>query len=533
MKHGADLCYASISETDAPVLRRMLNIGPPVRELFILSISMADFEVVFDGLGEFSGLKKVCVSVDCENNNIGRTLPGALRIRSLHTLELSCHNTGTGFARAVADFIRQIKTLRNLYLRNSCGGDEKIAVIIEALAVNDTLRRFRLREMELSSDTFIVFAEMLATNLTLQLVNLNDVCPVEKDKVRWLLAHNWHALVFERLEIVWPEHLLPELIVLIREGACPPQLSISITSSVDKKILWKLFLTVGVQKKLEGLTFVSINLDDSFSELAEGIASLVKYTRTLRRFEIRKHIDIWEEPQLLVVLDALKKNSSVIALLTSVHLITPEVAASLSELFEVNNTLISVELCDCAGVLSTNELETILRGLKTNYTLNKLWISEEADEPEEMREVDEILARNIHLKNQAAEFVMSGAHRSDKEGADALKKVRLSAALVERVKQLTGMTTEAVLREIQSILARLRFRRSRDSNPRPAGQQSSTLATRPPRRGTVFRLMPGITLRWEGSLVQESSGFDCPLGPGDEWPLVFQVLENELEIFPN
>ncbi|KAL3257226.1 hypothetical protein MRX96_017073 [Rhipicephalus microplus] len=246
--------------------------------------------------------------------------------------------------------------------------------------------------MELSSDTFIVFAEMLATNLTLQLVNLNDVCPVEKDK-----------------------------------------------------------------KKLEGLSFVFVNLDDSFSELAEGIASLVKYTRTLRRIENPKHIDIWKEPQLLVVLDALKKNSSVISLLTSVHLVTPEIAASLSELFEVNNTLISVELCDCAGVISTNELETILRGLKTNYTLNKLWISEEADEPEEMREVDEILARNVHLKNQAAEFVMSGAHRSDKEGADALKKVRLSAALVERVKQLTGMTTEDVLREIQLILARLRL----------------------------------------------------------------------------
>ncbi|KAL3257222.1 hypothetical protein MRX96_017070 [Rhipicephalus microplus] len=121
----------------------------------------------------------------------------------------------------------------------------------------------------------------------------------------------------------------------------------------------------------------------------------------------------------------------------------------------VNNTLISVELCDSACVISTNELQTILRGLKTNYTLNELWISEEADEPEQLREVDEILARNVHLKNQAAEFVISGAHSSDKEGADALKKVRSSAALVQRVQQLTGKTTEVVLHEIQSILARL------------------------------------------------------------------------------
>ncbi|XP_075741814.1 uncharacterized protein LOC142792870 isoform X2 [Rhipicephalus microplus] len=455
MKHGADLCYASISERDAPVLRRMLNIGPPVRELFVFSISMADFEVVFDGLEEFPCLKKVCVYVDCENNDIGTTLSKAFRIRSLHTLELSCHNTGTGFAREVAEFIRQNKTLRNLYLRNSCGGDEGAAVIIEALAVNNTLKKFSLREMELSSDTFIVFAEMLATNLTLQLVNLNGVCPVEKDKVRWLLAHKWHVHIFERLEIVWPEHLLPELNVLIREGACPPKLSISITSSVNKRILWELFLAVGVQKKLERLIFLSVHLDNSFSELAEGIASLVKYTRTLQRIENRKHIDIGEESQLLVVLDALKKNSSVKSLLTAVHLVTPEIAASLSELFEVNNTLISVELCDSACEIATNELQTILRGLKTNYTLNELWISEEADEPEQLREVDEILARNVHLKNQAAEFVISGAHSSDKEGADALKKVRSSAALIQRVQKLTGKTTEVVLHEIQSILARL------------------------------------------------------------------------------
>ncbi|KAH8030669.1 hypothetical protein HPB51_010956 [Rhipicephalus microplus] len=455
MKHGADLCYANIWERDAPVLRRMLNIGPPVRELSVLWISVAAFKVVFEGLEECPCLKKLCVFVECENNNIGTALSKAFRIRSLHTLELSCHNTGTIFARDVADCIRKNKTLKNLILGNSCGGDEGAADIIKALAVNDTLKMFSLRWMELSSDTCVVFAEMLAINTTLQLVNLNDVCPVEKDKVRWLLAQKWHARVFERLEIVWPEQLLPELNVLIREGACPPQLSISITSSVDKWILWELFLAVGVQKKLEGLTFVSDDLNDSFSELAEGIASLVRFTTTLKRIENLKHINVGEEHQLLVVLDALKKNKSVIALFASVHSVTPEIAASLSELFEVNKTLIFVELCNTATEISTNEVETILRGLRTNCTLNELWISDDAGEPEELREVYEILARNVHLKNQAAEFVMSGAHSSDKEGADTLKKVRSSAALVQRVQQLTGETTEAVLHEIQSILARL------------------------------------------------------------------------------
>ncbi|KAH8033125.1 hypothetical protein HPB51_007646 [Rhipicephalus microplus] len=37
--------------------------------------------------------------------------------------------------------------------------------------------------------------------------------------------------------------------------------------------------------------------------------------------------------------------------------------------------------------------------------------------------------------------------------------------------------------------------------------------------------MPVVTLRWEGSLVKEPSGFYCPLGPGDELLVVFPVLE--------
>ncbi|KAH8030671.1 hypothetical protein HPB51_010958 [Rhipicephalus microplus] len=123
-----------------------------------------------------------------------------------------------------------------------------------------------------------------------------------------------------------------------------------------QKIMWELFLAVGVQKKLEGLTFVSVDLDDSFSELAEGIASLVRYTTTLQRIENRKHINVGEEHQLLVVLDALKKNSSINVLLIDVQWVTPEIAASLSELFEVNNTLIFVELCNTATEISTNEV---------------------------------------------------------------------------------------------------------------------------------------------------------------------------------
>ncbi|KAL3257219.1 hypothetical protein MRX96_017067 [Rhipicephalus microplus] len=60
--------------------------------------------------------------------------------------------------------------------------------------------------------------------------------------------------------------------------------------------------------------------------------------------------------------------------------------------------------------------------------------------------------------NKAAQYVVLGAGVSDEESADALKKVKSSSRLVEEVKKITGKTTEVVLEQIQSTLARLNLR---------------------------------------------------------------------------
>ncbi|KAL1480890.1 hypothetical protein MTO96_050664 [Rhipicephalus appendiculatus] len=98
-------------------------------------------------------------------------------------------------------------------------------------------------------------------------------------------------------------------------------------------------------------------------------------------------------------------------------------------------------------------MKDVLKALRMNYTLNTLDFGIYADP--QLREVRTLLERNTRLKDRAAEFVASGADVSDEEGVDALKKVQASAALVERMQELTGKTTEAALQEIQSALARL------------------------------------------------------------------------------
>ncbi|KAL1421582.1 hypothetical protein MTO96_023017 [Rhipicephalus appendiculatus] len=236
---GAALTYEKISKKEAAVLRRVLRSGPPVKELCLRDMSRSAFKAAFDNLGQCPSLRSVNVDVDLKGKDLGADFWKVFR--GLHSLELSCHNTGSGFAKEIASYIQQNKTLRELRLCNSCGGDEGAAVLIEALVGNDTLKIFSLNDIKSSSDTLIGFAKMLVSNSTLELVSLGDVCCMEGDKVWSLLAEERYAGVFQRLQIVWPDELLSVLNELIRREACSPELFVRVTSSVDEGVLRGVF----------------------------------------------------------------------------------------------------------------------------------------------------------------------------------------------------------------------------------------------------------------------------------------------------
>ncbi|KAL1421571.1 hypothetical protein MTO96_023006 [Rhipicephalus appendiculatus] len=98
----------------------------------------------------------------------------------------------------VASYIRQGKHLTELSLCYSCGGDEGVAVLAEALAGNETIKKFSLDDMKLSPDTLTAFAKALASNTTLEVLDIWKVCPVDKDKVLSLLKQERYANVFKR-----------------------------------------------------------------------------------------------------------------------------------------------------------------------------------------------------------------------------------------------------------------------------------------------------------------------------------------------
>lgn len=468
-QYGSYLAYEEkLSDEDAAALRRLFSTGPPVRNLYITKISHGAFRIAFGGLGECPSLREIIFRrVDCEGRDLG--IDRCEVFGHVRSLDLSCVNVGSGFAKEVASYIRQNKSLEELWLHLSCGGDEGVAAIIEALKVNDTLKELALFNMgsltqdlfrndapQLSSGALIGFAEMLASNSSLELVDVRDAFPVEKDIVSSLLAEERHAGVFKRIRIEWPEQLLPELTELIRKEACYPKLHVSVSFFVDRSILREFLDAVAAHKTLLELHFFPpeetfLQFKHKLNALAECIASVLKHTTTLREIYNCMPAD---RSHIVSILDALKQNRSVARVTMDAEMLTGEVAKSLAELLAVNKTLVYVCILYSAGGLP-RQVRDILRALKTNYTLITLDFGFHADRHPQMREVKALLERNVRLKDRAAEFVAAGADVSDEEGVEALKKVQASAALVERVQELTGETPEEALQEIQSALARL------------------------------------------------------------------------------
>ncbi|KAH6921892.1 hypothetical protein HPB50_006217 [Hyalomma asiaticum] len=454
MKHGVDLQYTQkISEADASVLRRLLLTGPPVEDLILLKISRRAFKVAFDDLDECPSLNYVYFHIDCEGEALGTNLSAAFR--NLRTMELRCDNVGREFAVEIANYIRQSKSLRTLVLWNSCGGDEGAITLIHALAANDTLKSFSLADMKLSSNIVIGFAEMLAYNTTLESVDLSLSCSPDKDMVCWLLAQGRYPNVFKRICVVWPEQLLPELTFLVRRQACYPTLAVQVGSSVNEHVLWEFFVAVAADTTVRRLILeVPEHRPETFDALAEGIAFLVTRTMTLREMVIDIDIKPGKVHHVVRILDALRWNRSIKTIIMRAESMTQELATSFAQLLSVNSTLSAIHYGNLPDI-HISHAETILRALTTNYTLTTLEVTSDPELLHAMGAMEALLERNKELERKAARFVASGADVSDREGLDALNKLRSSPGLVERLHRITGETEEVAFEAILSTLAHL------------------------------------------------------------------------------
>ncbi|KAL3257217.1 hypothetical protein MRX96_017065 [Rhipicephalus microplus] len=340
--------------------------------------------------------------------------------------------------------MRQNKNLRELRLRNSCGGDKGVALLIEALVGNNTLKILELYDIKLSSDSLIGFAKVLAINSTLEVMRLGDACRVKADKVWSMLAQERYADVFQRLQIVWTDELLSVLTELIRREACSFELSVRVTSSVDEEVLREFFDVVAENKTLNRLHLDS----EVFDALANGIASLVKRTRTLREILSATVDKPVSAHQLITILNALKENTSITHFTMCVETVTRKIATSLSELLTVNKALSSLLVCE-ESCISSAAGEIVLRGLRVNYTLTELGVCAKFDENDTTRDIEALLNRNRGILEQAADIV-SGSDVSNQVGPHAMKKVHSLVVSVRMWMSTTKKKTEHMLARIRA-----------------------------------------------------------------------------------
>lgn len=406
---GADLSYNEgavleygdgLSQEEARSLSHLLRSNKSVKKLSMTGVSLSALRAAFDKLEDWGSLEELeLFYVECEGEDFSIDLSGAFR--KLRTIDLRCDNVSGAFAQNIAGYLRESKSLQELSLWGSCGGDEGVLAIADALTMNDTLKKLRVVGEKLSSQTLVAFAKTLAVNSTLELVDLFDTCSTEKDQVTLLSQQD--GCLFERLYILWSEELLPLVTRLVREGRHGPDLSVSVTASVDKDILREFFDAVAANTTLRLLHFYPS--DECFDELADGIASVVKRTTTLKEVQNLMHVAEGREQQLVRVLDALRENRSVTCFSMYVELLRVDAATALSRLLKANDTLTSVSVCEYWGITS-DIVGIILEGLRQNNTVTSLMVSWDPDDDVAgIAEMEQLLKRNACLLEQPGECV--------------------------------------------------------------------------------------------------------------------------------
>ncbi|XP_077497581.1 uncharacterized protein LOC144108177 [Amblyomma americanum] len=334
-----------VSLENARKLPLISSTNTTVKKPCIWDISLKALRAAFDKLEVWGSLEELQIlSINCEGEDFIIDLSGAFKM--LRILDLRCDKITSAFAMTIASYLRESKSLQELSLCYSCGGDDGAVAIAEALKVNDTQKKLTLAPdaSTLTSRTVVTIAKLLSVNSTLELVDLFDTCSMEEEKVSFLFEQDLFADVFKRMLVLWKQEFLPQITRLVHEGRNYSQVSVAVTASVDKDLLREFFDAVASSKTLRVLHFYpSYNC---FDEVADGVASVVKRTTTLKVVQNLMHVEEGCEQQLLRLLNALKENRSVTNFTMYVELLTPEIATSLSELLAVNDALRDMEVCE-------------------------------------------------------------------------------------------------------------------------------------------------------------------------------------------
>lgn len=435
---------------EARLLRHIVCTNMSVKKVVIWHASLNAVKAAFEDLEDASALEELeFLLIECEEHKYSLNLSGIFK--RLRSLRLECDDICNDSAKIIAYFLRDNSSLENFHLRSEQLTDHGATTIAESLRTNSALKQFTIHHEKLTSKSIVAFAETLVVNSTLELVDLHKIDMKDEDMLP-LFEEERYAGTFKRMNILWDQKYLPQLARLLREDRHYSQLFINVSSSASGDLVREFFEALANNRNVRMLQLYPSG--ETSEALTEGLVNLVKRTSTMTAIYNLMSVGQSGEP-LVRVLDALKTNRSVTEFMWNAEFLTPEIAATVSDLLASNETLNDLSVSQNDGITS-DIVATILGGLRKNYTLTRIMLAwDPYDDVEGIGEMEGLLRRNAELLNRAAHFVRDSHGTTDPEGADALRKISSSGGLVQKLEELTGQTRETVLGDTEAALARL------------------------------------------------------------------------------
>ncbi|KAH6922560.1 hypothetical protein HPB50_015785 [Hyalomma asiaticum] len=417
----------------------------PTRRITVRRLSEGVFSVFIEARSSSPVVEGAAFQIECEDKDLDRNIAEILK--SLRSFDLHCARRFGAFSTEIANYIRENKSLYALHLYDPFNDEKEAEALNDALVGNDTLKKVYIDCYYPSSRTVMSLAQTFAFNSTLEFVNLTHTCAGRN--VLLLFEQHPCASVFRRLRIDWPMDMLSELAMLACTQTHFPTLSLAMTRAFGEIALREFFEAVAENKTLRELSVWVDHDPNEFSSDPDRRPHALEARRPawLMAGDVEA-----AERQLVHAFCALKKNRTITKLaMSGLFVMTPAMATSLSELLAANNSLKDVDVIGME--VQPREAETLLRGLRANFTVTGFTVCRNPDGSDIIREMRAILQRNVALEIKAAEVVIAGV--TDGEGVDALKRLHSTTGLVEKVQQLTGMNTEEAFEQIQATLAHL------------------------------------------------------------------------------
>lgn len=360
----------------------------------------------------------------------------------LKKLTLSLQELDDAGAIFLSKWLKDSITLEELDLSWSSVRVNGALGLAEALKTNRTLKKLVLDNYGFTINVVEKFVEALKLNNVVESVRLGFI-PIPEE-VACQVANNRHN-VCRRLMVAWNTDGLLQLARELRDDrGSGHQLYLSWSEHASEASILDVFLALSTNNTITELYMQNGSLLNV--ALAEGLAGLLRSTKTLKKLKISTEVQVDRVAPL--ILASLTNNLTVQEVVFSCTSMSRRMTKAVSEMLQVNRTIHSI--CFENQDLNCGGQKKLSKCLRNNHVLVKFDFSNPTSYFKGLFTIREIVLRNRCLLNRAAQFVLKTAF--DQRSLDAFRLVCKNESLVEHLVKITDQGEADVRKSIAATL---------------------------------------------------------------------------------